>query len=113
MSVPTVSKVVNGRGDVAPDTRALIEDLLRQHQYVPRSTRRAHTTSTVELLIRGPFGGYVTAVIDGAVHAGSEAGTSVVISSLDEHRKPPRPRPSGPTGSRPPGAPASSWWPVT
>jgi LacI family transcriptional regulator len=89
VSVPTVSKVVNGRGDVAPDTRALIEDLLRQHQYVPRSTRRALNTSTVELLIRGPFGGYVTAVIDGAVHAGSEAGTSVVISSLDEHRMPP------------------------
>jgi LacI family transcriptional regulator len=86
VSVPTVSKVVNGRGDVAPDTRALIEDLLRQHQYVPRSTRRALRTTTVELLIRGPFGGYSTAVIDGAVHAAAEAGASVVVSPIDERR---------------------------
>ncbi|MGI5132070.1 LacI family DNA-binding transcriptional regulator [Pseudonocardia sp. CA-107938] len=86
VSVPTVSKVVNGRGDVAPDTRALIEDLLRQHQYVPRSTRRALSTSTVELLIRGVFGGYVTAVIEGAVHAAAETGVSVVVNSLDAQR---------------------------
>lgn len=87
VSVPTVSKVVNGRGDVAPDTRALIEELLRQHQYVPKSTRRALSTSTVELLIRGSFGGYVTAVIEGALRAGADTGTSVVVSILDEQRK--------------------------
>ena len=87
MSVPTVSKVVNGRGDVAPDTRAHIEELLRQHQYVPRSTRRALSTATVELLVRGPFGGYITAVIDGAVNAAADAGASVVISPLHAQRK--------------------------
>jgi DNA-binding LacI/PurR family transcriptional regulator len=31
VSVPTVSKVVNGRPDVSKDTRERIEKLLRQH----------------------------------------------------------------------------------
>src|SRR6266536_1305538 len=33
VSLPTVSKVVNGRRDVAPATRALVERLLHEHQY--------------------------------------------------------------------------------
>ena len=40
MSLPTVSKVVNGRPDVAPSTRARVEQLLDQHQY-PRNGQRA------------------------------------------------------------------------
>ncbi|MFD5321807.1 LacI family DNA-binding transcriptional regulator, partial [Streptomyces sp. NPDC127098] len=31
VSVATVSKVVNGRADVAPGTRALVEGLIRRH----------------------------------------------------------------------------------
>lgn len=33
VSVPTVSRVVNGRSDVSPQTRARVEDLLRRHGY--------------------------------------------------------------------------------
>jgi LacI family transcriptional regulator len=89
VSVPTVSKVVNGRQDVAPGTRALVEELLRLHDYVPPSTRRAATISTtVELLIRGPFTGYMAEVIDGVVRAGAETGTAIVVGSLDDHRRP-------------------------
>jgi len=33
VSLPTVSKVVNGRPDVAPDTRALVERLLGERKY--------------------------------------------------------------------------------
>ncbi len=90
MSVPTVSKVVNGRDDVAPGTRALVEEALRRHGYVPPSTRRsaAVASTTVELLIRGPFTGYVAEVIDGVVRAGVETGTAIVVGSLDDHRRP-------------------------
>jgi DNA-binding LacI/PurR family transcriptional regulator len=38
VSVPTVSRVLNGRSDVAPQTRARIEQLLRAHGY--RKPRR-------------------------------------------------------------------------
>ena len=31
VSVPTVSKVINGRSDVAPATRARVERLLHEH----------------------------------------------------------------------------------
>ena len=33
VSVPTVSKVVNGRHDVAPQTRERVERMLREHGY--------------------------------------------------------------------------------
>ena len=36
VSVATVSKVLNGRSDVAPATRALVQELLQQHDYVGR-----------------------------------------------------------------------------
>ncbi len=39
VSLPTVSKVVNGRPDVSPATRARVEQLLDRHQY-PRSGPR-------------------------------------------------------------------------
>lgn len=38
VSVPTVSRVVNGRSDVSPETRARIEDLLRHHGYQRKSS---------------------------------------------------------------------------
>ncbi|MDP9417520.1 MAG: LacI family DNA-binding transcriptional regulator, partial [Actinomycetota bacterium] len=40
VSLPTVSKVVNGKDDVAPATRARVQQLLAEHNYVPVSTRR-------------------------------------------------------------------------
>src|SRR5580704_15567758 len=36
VSLPTVSKVVNGRPDVSPSTRARVEQLLDRHKY-PRT----------------------------------------------------------------------------
>jgi len=33
VSAPTVSKVLNGRADVAPATRSRVEELLRAHGY--------------------------------------------------------------------------------
>src|ERR1700759_5863451 len=40
VSLPTVSKVVNGRPDVAADTRARVERLLEEHQYTRTGTGR-------------------------------------------------------------------------
>jgi LacI family transcriptional regulator len=89
VSVATVSKVVNGREDVAADTRALVEELLRRHDYVPPSARRAHVaTTTVELLITGELGAYNTQVIEGTVHAGADSGAAIVVGKLDAHRVP-------------------------
>ncbi|OMQ15083.1 LacI family transcriptional regulator, partial [Modestobacter sp. VKM Ac-2676] len=39
VSVPTVSRVLNGRSDVAPHTRQRVEALLRSHGYQRRGGR--------------------------------------------------------------------------
>lgn len=85
VSVATVSKVVNGRQDVAAETRALVEELLRQHAYVPPSARKsAGADATVELVVHGEFGAYATEVLSGVVHAGTEMGASIVIDRIDD-----------------------------
>ncbi len=85
VSLPTVSKVVNGRQDVAPDTRAQVEELLRQHGYVPPSARRSlGTGATVELIVHGSFGAYATQVIEGVVQAVAEMGASIAIGQVDD-----------------------------
>src|SRR2546430_1949372 len=85
VSVATLSKVVNGRQDVAADTRVFVEELLREHSYVPPSARRSvGTGATVELIVHGGFGAYATQVIEGVVHAGAEMGASIVIGHVDD-----------------------------
>ncbi len=85
VSVATVSKVVNGREDVAADTRALVEELLRRHGYVPPSARRSTAAGpTVELVVHGVFGAYATEIIEGVVRAGAETSASIVVGQVDD-----------------------------
>ncbi len=85
VSVATVSKVLNGRGDVAPATRGHVESLLRQHDYVGRdadATRRAVMMArpTVELVFGGELGAYSTEVLQGVLDAGAQLGVAVAVS---------------------------------
>src|SRR3712207_5181930 len=51
VSLPTVSKVLNGRADVAADTRARVESALREHNYVPPASRRPPSAArTIDLV---------------------------------------------------------------
>jgi LacI family transcriptional regulator len=87
VSVATVSKVLNGRTDVAPATRALIQTLLRQHDYTARrapATRRGTTPAPVELMFGGHLNAYSTAIIQGVVTAAATAGITVAVSLRDE-----------------------------
>jgi LacI family transcriptional regulator len=79
VSVATVSKVLNGRNDVAPATRALVQDLLHEHDYVARRVRPA-PSPTIELCFHGQLNAYHTEVLQGAVEAGADAGVAVVVS---------------------------------
>ncbi|MEO3891008.1 substrate-binding domain-containing protein [Nonomuraea sp. B5E05] len=82
VSVATVSKVLNGRSDVAPATRSLVEALLRQHDYVAPSPRRGEVAGagSVELQFDADLNAYSTEIIQGAVAAAAEAGVGVVVS---------------------------------
>ena len=50
VSVPTVSRVVNGRPDVAPDTRQKVEELLRQRRYTLRRGGQRTQAGLIDLV---------------------------------------------------------------
>ncbi|MEV4357823.1 substrate-binding domain-containing protein [Nonomuraea sp. NPDC049625] len=79
VSVATVSKVLNGRSDVAPATRSLVESLLREHEYVPATARR-EPCGSVELQFDDDLNAYSIEIIQGAVQAGAEIGVGIVVS---------------------------------
>jgi LacI family transcriptional regulator len=80
VSVATVSKVLNGRNDVAPATRALVQDLLHEHNYVARRVNRP-PSPTIELLFHGQLNAYHTEVLQGVLEGAAEAGVAVVVSA--------------------------------
>ncbi|MEV1176186.1 substrate-binding domain-containing protein [Nonomuraea sp. NPDC049784] len=82
VSVATVSKVLNGRRDVAPGTRSLVQSLLLEHRYVPRSSRRdqAQVPGTVEMWV-DELCAYSTEIIKGAIEAGARSGVAVVVTN--------------------------------
>ncbi len=64
VSIPTVSKVVNGRADVAADTRERVEALLAESGYAPRQ-RRQRAAGLVDLVFT-EFSAWATEIIRGA-----------------------------------------------
>jgi LacI family transcriptional regulator len=87
VSVATVSKVVNGRADVASSTRSLVQSLLVEHGYVHPSFRRhqAGAAGVVEVRVGRELCSYATEIIRGVVDAGAETGTAVVIADGSIH----------------------------
>jgi LacI family transcriptional regulator len=98
VSVATVSKVLNGRSDVAEATRALVQEVLRRHDYVPPATRRVDVVQpAVELAIDGDLHAYTSELVQGVVDAGAELGVAVMLSRRPEDaRTAPRDRAAWP-----------------
>jgi LacI family transcriptional regulator len=82
VSVATVSKVLNGRTDVAPATRSLVQSLLLQHDYNMPVPRRGEVAgpATVELQFGDDLTAYSTEITKGAVEAGDKVGAGVAVS---------------------------------
>lgn len=81
VSVATVSKVLNGRSDVAPTTRARVEDVLRGYEFPPVARRtQPQPATTVELMFDRDLHAYSAEVAHGAIDVGEELGISIVIS---------------------------------
>ncbi|MGX1250798.1 transcriptional regulator with XRE-family HTH domain [Streptomyces ambofaciens] len=79
VSAPTVSKVLNGRADVAPSTRARVEELLRVHGY---RRRRAESTRSplIDLVFHELESAWAMEVIRGVENVARDTGLSVVLS---------------------------------
>ncbi|MFJ9181206.1 LacI family DNA-binding transcriptional regulator [Streptomyces sp. NPDC102360] len=82
VSVATVSKVVNDRSDVAPQTRARVQELLREHDYLAPVFRHteAEQNPTIEVQFNGDLKTYSAEALEGIIDAAAELGASVVIS---------------------------------
>src|SRR2546430_16881659 len=66
VSIPTVSRVLNGRHDVAPATRARIEQIIKESGYIRSSAAKAlrkGSSGIIDLLVPGFDNQYVTEIV--------------------------------------------------
>jgi LacI family transcriptional regulator len=87
VSLPTVSKVVNGRPDVAPDTRARVERLLGELQYQRPGGRRGRRAGLIDLIFNGLDSPWAVEILRGvedwcAAHAMGAAVSAVRHGSV-------------------------------
>lgn len=82
VSVSTVSKVLNRRGDVGAATRQRLEQALTQYGYVRRRQVEAgmDPVPTIDLVVRGLDGSWAASAASGVEATAYEAGFRVVIS---------------------------------
>jgi LacI family xylobiose transport system transcriptional regulator len=77
VSAPTVSKVLNGRADVAPATRERVEELLREYGYRRRAVQAA---PLLDLVFHELESAWAMEVIRGAEQVAHDEGLSLVLS---------------------------------
>jgi LacI family transcriptional regulator, galactose operon repressor len=82
VSLPTVSKVVNGRPDVAPTTRARVEQLLDQHQYRRNGQRSQRRSGLIDLVFKGLDSPWAVEILRGVEEWGAEHSTAIAVSSV-------------------------------
>lgn len=87
VSVPTVSKVLNGRPDVSVPTRQRVEELLAKHQYRKRSGR-ATSSQLIDLVFHELGSAWAIEIINGVERAAREHDMSVVLSELAGAHRP-------------------------
>ena len=85
VSVPTVSRVLNGRSDVAPRTRERVEQLLRDHGYQRRGGRTQARARLVDLVFNDLDSPWAVEIIRGVEDAAHAAGVGTVVTAI--HRR--------------------------
>jgi DNA-binding LacI/PurR family transcriptional regulator len=90
VSVTTVSKVLNGRSDVAAHTRALVEASLQRHGYRRRNRRPPAVTGHVDLVFHEFDTAWSMEVIRGVEAVTAPSRVELMISQLDGMHRPPR-----------------------
>jgi LacI family transcriptional regulator len=82
VSLPTVSKVVNGRPDVSAATRARVEQLLDQHHYPRGTPRLSRRTGLIDLVFNGLDSPWAVEILRGVEEWGAQQGTAIAVSSV-------------------------------
>ncbi|GAA3009223.1 LacI family DNA-binding transcriptional regulator [Streptosporangium longisporum] len=89
VSTATVSKVINGRTEVAPETRALVEGLIREHGY-RRQRQRVRPARLIEVVFHELAGDYPVEIIKGVQQVARRNHAAVVISDFQGDHTPGR-----------------------
>ncbi|MBZ3901203.1 LacI family DNA-binding transcriptional regulator [Streptomyces griseiscabiei] len=83
VSVPTVSKVINGRSGVSADTRARVEELVNRYGY--RKPTGAHRNNVVELVFRELKHMWAVEIIRGVEQVARRHRVGVMVSEFGLH----------------------------
>jgi DNA-binding LacI/PurR family transcriptional regulator len=87
VSVTTVSKVLNGRADVAPETRARVEASLERHRYRRRASRQP-VAQQIDLVFHQFDTAWAMEIIKGVEAVTAGAKVDIVLSQLDGAHSP-------------------------
>ncbi|WP_344351051.1 LacI family DNA-binding transcriptional regulator, partial [Catellatospora coxensis] len=85
VSVPTVSRVINGRSDVSPQTRERVEELLTRHGYRRRPPSMRASSGLVDLVFNDLDSPWAVEIIRGVEDVAHAAGIGTVVSAI--HRR--------------------------
>ena len=102
MSVPTVSKVINGRSDVSAETRRRVEAAIREHGYRRSSGARARTP-LLEVMFHELESEWALEIVRGVERVARQHHLAVVLSELEGRRTPGRGWMEGVLARRPTG----------
>jgi LacI family transcriptional regulator len=86
VSVPSVSRVLNGRSDVAPETRERVEELLHRHGYRRRVNRAQEPAGLIDLVFNDLDSPWAVEIIRGVEEEAHAACVGTVVSAI--HRRP-------------------------
>ena len=88
VSVPTVSKVLNGRAAVAPATRAKVEALIDAHQYRRRRASSSTSTKMIDLVFHELESPWAVEIIRGVERVARQEHLTVVLSECGADHTP-------------------------
>jgi DNA-binding LacI/PurR family transcriptional regulator len=83
VSVPTVSKVLNGKSGVSAETRARVEELINQHGY--RKPSGSNRSNTVELVFRELESMWAVEIIRGVERVARKHRAGLLVSAFGLH----------------------------
>ena len=102
VSVPTVSKVINGRADVSAETRRRVEAAIREHGY-KRPTSTARRAPLLEVIFHELESEWALEIVRGVEQVAGQHQLAVVLSEMQGRRRPGRSWIEGVLARRPTG----------
>ena len=82
VSVPTVSRVLNGRSDVSAATRSRVEQLLREHGYQRRNSRQPGRAQVLDVVFDELDSSWAVELIRGVAGVAHAAGAGTVVTAV-------------------------------